>query len=116
MLEVPPKAAQLARFLTFALLAGFPGCNNPGMLPGATDSADDPLEQDAPDHPVNDPAIVSWFLAEGDRANRATDLRAFTIGNLVVPLVDGRSYFARLHAEINATQAGDQVYFLDFPG
>ena len=86
------------------------------MLPGATDSADDPLEQDAPDHPVNDPAIESWFLAEGDRANRATDLRAFTTGNLVEPLVDGRGYFARLHAEINAAQDGDQIYFLDFRG
>jgi hypothetical protein len=62
------------------------------MLPGAADSADDPLEQDAPDHQANDPAIPAWFLAEGDRANRATDLRAFTIGNLVTPLVDGREY------------------------
>ena len=86
------------------------------MLPGATDSADDPLEQDAPDHPVDDPAIVSWFLGDGDRANPATDLRAFTTGNLVAPLVDGRSYFARLHAELNATEPGDQVYFLDFRG
>ena len=86
------------------------------MLPGATDSAEDPLEQDAPDHPVDDPAIVSWFLGDGDRANRATDLRTFTIGNLVAPLVDGRSYFARLHAELNATEPGDQVYFLDFRG
>src|ERR1039457_6350942 len=79
------------------------------MLPGATDSADDPLEQDAPDHPVDDPAIASWFLGDGDR-------RTFTIGTLVAPLVDGRSYFARLHAERNATEPGDQVYFLDFRG
>ena len=86
------------------------------MLPGATDSADDPLEQDAPDHPVDDPAIVSWFLGDGDRANPATDLRTFTTGNLVAPLVDGRGYFARLHAELNATEPGDQVYFLDFRG
>ncbi len=86
------------------------------MLPGATDSADDPLEQDAPDHPVDDPAIVSWFLGDGDRANPATDLRTFTTGNLVAPLVDGRGYFARLHAELNATGPGDQVYFLDFRG
>ncbi|MGD0923931.1 MAG: hypothetical protein ABR926_01900 [Streptosporangiaceae bacterium] len=86
------------------------------MLPGATDSADDPLEQDAPGHPVDDPALVSWFLGDGDRANRATDLRTFTIGNRVQPLVDGRSYFTRLHAELNATEPGDQVYFLDFRG
>ena len=86
------------------------------MLPGATDSADDPLEQDAPDHPIDDPAIGCWFLGDGDRANPATGLRTFTIGNLVQPLVDGSSYFARLHAELNATEPGDQIYFLDFRG
>ena len=86
------------------------------MLPDDADSPGDPLEQDAPDNPVDDPAILSWFLAEGDRANPWTDLRAFTTGNLVVPLVDGRTYFARLCAELEATAAGDQVYFLDFRG
>jgi phosphatidylserine/phosphatidylglycerophosphate/cardiolipin synthase-like enzyme len=85
------------------------------MLPGA-DPADDPLDQDAPDYPVDDPAIPHWFLAESDRANRATDLRGFTTGNLVQPLVDGRGYFARLCAEINATGRGDQVFFVDFRG
>jgi phosphatidylserine/phosphatidylglycerophosphate/cardiolipin synthase-like enzyme len=86
------------------------------MRPDAAGSSDDPLEQDAPDYPVDDPAIVSWFLAEGQRVNPATDLRAFTTGNLVLPLVDGRSYFARLCVELNETRAGDQVYFLDFRG
>ena len=86
------------------------------MRADAVDSPDDPLEQDAPDQPADDPAIAPWFLAEGDRANPATDLRAFTTGNVVRPLVDGRSYFARLCAELQATQAGDQVYFLDFRG
>jgi phosphatidylserine/phosphatidylglycerophosphate/cardiolipin synthase-like enzyme len=86
------------------------------VLPDAGDSADNPLEQNAPDYAADDPAIASWFLAEGDRANRATDLRTFTTGNLVRPLVDGRSYFARLRAEIEAAQAGDQVFFLDFRG
>jgi phosphatidylserine/phosphatidylglycerophosphate/cardiolipin synthase-like enzyme len=90
--------------------------HNPVMLPNSADSIDDPLEQDAPDQPMDDPAIGSWFLGEGDRANPATDLRAFTTGNLVQPLVDGRSYFARLNAELTATRAGDQVYFLDFRG
>ncbi|HEY5050049.1 MAG TPA: hypothetical protein VII50_04050, partial [Acidothermaceae bacterium] len=86
------------------------------MLPDGADSRGDPLEQDAPDNPVDDPAILSWFLAEGDRANPWTDLRAFTTGNLVVPLIDGRTYFARLCVELEATAAGDQVYFLDFRG
>ena len=86
------------------------------MRPDSADSADSPLEQDAPDQPANDPAIAAWFLGEGDRANEATDLRAFTTGNLVEPLVDGHRYFARLCAELTATEPGDQVYFLDFRG
>jgi phosphatidylserine/phosphatidylglycerophosphate/cardiolipin synthase-like enzyme len=86
------------------------------MLPDGAATPGDPLEQDAADNPVDDPAIISWFLAEGDRANPWTDLRAFTTGNLVVPLIDGRTYFARLCAELEATTAGDQVYFLDFRG
>jgi phosphatidylserine/phosphatidylglycerophosphate/cardiolipin synthase-like enzyme len=86
------------------------------MLPDAADTAGDPLEQDAPDSPVDDPAILFWFLAADQRANPATDLRAFTTGNSVKALVDGRSYFARLYAELAATQPGDQVYFLDFRG
>jgi phosphatidylserine/phosphatidylglycerophosphate/cardiolipin synthase-like enzyme len=91
-------------------------CHNSDVLPDSGDSEDDPLEQDAPDHPVDDPAIVSWFLGEGDRVNPATDLRVFTTGNLVQPLIDGRSYFARLCTELSATEPGDQVYFLDFRG
>jgi phosphatidylserine/phosphatidylglycerophosphate/cardiolipin synthase-like enzyme len=90
--------------------------HNPDMRPDAAEAPDDPLEQDAPDHLADDLAIPSWFLAEGDRANPATDLRAFTTGNLVQPLVDGRNYFARLNAELAATEPGDQVYFLDFRG
>jgi phosphatidylserine/phosphatidylglycerophosphate/cardiolipin synthase-like enzyme len=86
------------------------------MLADSDDSPGDPLEQDAADQPVDDPAIESWFLAEGDRANPATDLRAFTTGNLVRPLIDGRSYFARLCVELEATRPGDQIYFLDFRG
>lgn len=86
------------------------------MLPDAAGTSGDPLEQNAPDNRVDDPAIVSWFLTDRQRANPATDLRAFTTGNLVLPLVDGRSYFPRLCAELNATGAGDQVYFLDFRG
>ena len=86
------------------------------MRPDAADTPGDPLEQDAPDHPVEDAAIPGWFLGEGERANPATDLRAFTSGNRVVPLVDGRAYFERLCAELAATGPEDEVYFLDFRG
>jgi phosphatidylserine/phosphatidylglycerophosphate/cardiolipin synthase-like enzyme len=77
---------------------------------------DDPLEQDAVDHVPDDPAIPRWFLRDGERRNDATDLRMFTAGNSVTPLVDGRYYFARLCAELGALGAGDQVYFADFRG
>jgi phosphatidylserine/phosphatidylglycerophosphate/cardiolipin synthase-like enzyme len=86
------------------------------MLHDSVDSPSDPLEQDAPDQPMDDLAIAFWFLGEGDRANPATDLRAFTTGNLVQPLVDGHSYFRRLCAELMAAGPGDQVYLLDFRG
>jgi hypothetical protein len=54
--------------------------HNSDMLPEAAAPDDDPLKRDAPDHPIDDPAIVSWFLADGHRANPVTDLRMFTVG------------------------------------
>ncbi|HEY5183695.1 MAG TPA: phospholipase D family protein [Actinomycetes bacterium] len=85
------------------------------MIP---DSAPDPnpLEQAAPDHEASDLAIGHWFITADQRRNPETDLRVFTTGNRVQPLVDGRNYFRRLYAELSGTQAGDQVYFLDFRG
>ncbi|MEO6821168.1 MAG: phospholipase D-like domain-containing protein [Candidatus Nanopelagicales bacterium] len=81
---------------------------------GAPD--DDPLEQDADAPPVHDPVIAAWFLADGDRSNPATDLRAFSTGNQVDRLIDGHNYFTRLCMELESTQPGDEVYFLDFRG
>ncbi|RYV49685.1 phospholipase [Pengzhenrongella frigida] len=86
------------------------------MRPDAPEAPDDPLKQDAPRPAADDPAILAWYLADDERTNRATDLRPFTIGNHVLPLVDGRRYFDRLYTELVATRAGDQVYFLDFRG
>ncbi len=86
------------------------------MRPEAAPGDDDPLEQDAESPVVQDPAIDVWFLAEGERANPWTDLRAFSIGNLVVPLIDGRGYFARLYEELESTKPHDEVYFVDFRG
>ena len=86
------------------------------MLPDAADGADDPLQQDAPDHESADPALACWFLDAVERANPATDLRLFTTGNLVKPLVDGRAYFAKLCAELQDTGETDAIYFADFRG
>jgi phosphatidylserine/phosphatidylglycerophosphate/cardiolipin synthase-like enzyme len=85
------------------------------VIPSAAPD-DDPLEQDAADYDASDPAVEHWFLTEDQRANPATDLRAYSTGNQVVPLVDGASYFTRLCDELGRTRAGDQVYFLDFRG
>jgi phosphatidylserine/phosphatidylglycerophosphate/cardiolipin synthase-like enzyme len=61
-------------------------------------------------------AIEDWFLADRERRNRATDLRAWTTGNAVEPLIDGASYFRALYEALCGTSAGDQVYFADFRG
>lgn len=69
-----------------------------------------------------DSALARWFLNRDERGNAATDLRAdgasqaWSEGNLVRPLVHGAVYFARLHAELTALQAGDRVWFTDWRG
>ncbi len=73
--------------------------------------------------PVAPEARTRWFLAPGERGNPATRLAgshgdevAWSIGNRVVPLVHGATYFRRLHEELTALQAGDRVYFTDWRG
>ncbi len=70
---------------------------------------------------VSDPG--TWFLSRAERGNLATDvhagasgLPAWSEGNLVRPLVHGATYFARLHEELTALQAGDRVWFTDWRG
>jgi phosphatidylserine/phosphatidylglycerophosphate/cardiolipin synthase-like enzyme len=85
------------------------------VIPSATPD-DDPLQQDATEQQASDPSVECWFLSEGERRNPETDLRLYSTGNQVEPLVDGAYYFARLCEELGRTSAGDQVYFLDFRG
>jgi phosphatidylserine/phosphatidylglycerophosphate/cardiolipin synthase-like enzyme len=90
------------------------------MLPQAAPE-DDPLTQDAVDptdtgHHRTDPAVDRWYLRADERGNPETDLRVYSEGNRVTPLVDGATYFRRLYEEICRLTAGDQVYFLDFRG
>jgi phosphatidylserine/phosphatidylglycerophosphate/cardiolipin synthase-like enzyme len=63
-----------------------------------------------------DPTLDAWFLTDGERRNPASDIRNWTTGNLVEPLIDGASYFARLHDLLCRMRAGDQLYFADFRG
>lgn len=61
----------------------------------------------------------NWFLTAAERGNPATDLDstgAWTEGNLVRPLVHGRTYFQRLYDELCVLQPGDQVFFTDWRG
>ena len=61
-------------------------------------------------------SVENWFLTDAQRGNSASDLRGWTSGNTVEPLVDGAEYFPRLHEELCRTQSGDQVYLADFRG
>ena len=65
----------------------------------------------------------SWFLSGAERGNPATAVQssgagqpAWSEGNLVRPLIHGASYFACLHEELTALQAGDRVWFTDWRG
>ena len=66
------------------------------------------------DDQISDAALPAWFLTAGERRNPASDLRAWTTGNHVEPLVDGASYFAHLHQALTAAGPLDQIYLADF--
>jgi phosphatidylserine/phosphatidylglycerophosphate/cardiolipin synthase-like enzyme len=52
--------------------------------------------------------VSEWFLPEAERP--------WTRGNLVVPRVHGAAYFARLVELVEATEAGDRIFFTDWRG
>jgi phosphatidylserine/phosphatidylglycerophosphate/cardiolipin synthase-like enzyme len=67
--------------------------------------------------------IQTWFLTKQERANPRTRLdarhpgeEAWSEGNLVRPLIHGATYFAELYECIEATVAGDLVFFADWQG
>ncbi|UQX89021.1 phospholipase D family protein [Jatrophihabitans telluris] len=64
----------------------------------------------------DDASVSQWFLTADERRNSASDIRAWTTGNRVEPLVDGASYFARLHEALTAAGPEDQIYLVDFRG
>jgi phosphatidylserine/phosphatidylglycerophosphate/cardiolipin synthase-like enzyme len=57
-----------------------------------------------------------WLLTSDERGNPATDLPAWTAGNLVEPLVHGVRYFDRLVDEVQSLNAGDHLFFTDWRG
>lgn len=52
--------------------------------------------------------MSEWFLPERDRP--------WTAGNLCVPHLHGVNYFARVVEVVNATTAGDRIFFTDWRG
>ena len=69
------------------------------------------------------PDPTDWLLDKGERGNGTTRLdarhpgrEAWSEGNLVRPLVHGVTYFAELHERLQATRAGDLVFFTDWQG
>jgi phosphatidylserine/phosphatidylglycerophosphate/cardiolipin synthase-like enzyme len=65
----------------------------------------------------------AWLLTKTDRANPDSRIdgahpgqQAWSEGNLVRPLIHGATYFAELSEVIEATRAGDLVYFTDWQG
>jgi phosphatidylserine/phosphatidylglycerophosphate/cardiolipin synthase-like enzyme len=66
---------------------------------------------------------ADWLLTKAERGNPRTVLdarhpgdAAWSTGNHVRPLVHGATYFAELHDQIEATRAGDLIYFTDWRG
>jgi phosphatidylserine/phosphatidylglycerophosphate/cardiolipin synthase-like enzyme len=57
-----------------------------------------------------------WFLSGAERGNPNTDLRAWTTGNDVRPLIEGSSYFAELLAGVREMREGDLLMFTDWRG
>jgi phosphatidylserine/phosphatidylglycerophosphate/cardiolipin synthase-like enzyme len=67
--------------------------------------------------------LDGWFLTARERGNPSTwldsrhpDGAAWTVGNVVRPLVHGAPYFAELLANVRALGAGDILFFTDWRG
>ncbi len=73
-------------------------------------------EREATEDRGGDRALERWFLSAAERRNPASDIRPWTTGNRVEPLIDGATYFAALYRALSAAGVGDQVYLVDFRG
>src|SRR3954453_7821526 len=69
------------------------------------------------------PDLTEWLLTKDERGNASTRLddvhpgpAAWSEGNLVRPLIHGATYFAELYERIEATRAGDLLFFTDWQG
>ncbi len=67
--------------------------------------------------------LTDWLLTKHERANPRTRIddqhpgeQAWSVGNLVRPLIHGSTYFADLFERIEATREGDLILFTDWQG
>jgi phosphatidylserine/phosphatidylglycerophosphate/cardiolipin synthase-like enzyme len=72
---------------------------------------------------MTDTAAPRWFLSPDERGNPASDIDrerppgvAWSLDNMVRPLIHGATYFQRLHEELCDLHAGDRVAFTDWRG
>ena len=63
---------------------------------------------------AEDLVVASWLLSKAERGNRSSEIRAWTTGNLVTPLVHGRTYFVRLHEVLLGLSEGDHLQLAAF--
>ena len=60
--------------------------------------------------------IEDWFLTAAERGNPHYALPDWCVGNSVVPLVHGATYFDRLVDVVSALEADDHLFFTDWRG
>jgi phosphatidylserine/phosphatidylglycerophosphate/cardiolipin synthase-like enzyme len=60
--------------------------------------------------------VEGWLLRAEERGNPATEIPAWTAGNLARPLVHGATYFDRLVEAVERLDAGDHLFFTDWRG
>jgi phosphatidylserine/phosphatidylglycerophosphate/cardiolipin synthase-like enzyme len=82
-----------------------------------------PVPVTSTDNTPRSTEVETWFLTKQERANPATRLdarlpgnQAWSDGNRVQPLIHGAAYFAELYKSIEATRAGDLIFFADWQG
>jgi len=60
--------------------------------------------------------LGDWFLTAEERGNPDSSIPTWCVGNSAEPLIHGKTYFARLAAEVETLHEGDHLFFTDWRG
>jgi phosphatidylserine/phosphatidylglycerophosphate/cardiolipin synthase-like enzyme len=60
--------------------------------------------------------LRDWFLSAEERGNPDSAIPTWCAGNSAEPLIHGKTYFARLAAEVESLHEGDHLFFTDWRG